>query len=186
MNPLREPLVHFLLLGGLLFGIFAIAGKAGRGAAGGEVVVTAGQIENIRLSLKRSSGVEPDGAALRRGIDDYVREEILCREARALGIDRDDSLVRMRLQQRMEFMAVSAAEIAPPTDAELEAFLAVHADSFKTSDGRAPTLAGTRTAVANAWHEEQRRRAVDASYEKMRSRYRITIQAPRDAAPGRQ
>jgi hypothetical protein len=64
-------------------------------------------------------------------VQDFVREEVLYREALALGLDRDDTIIRRRLRQKMEFMAEEAAAAARPTDAQLAAYLAEHADRFR-------------------------------------------------------
>jgi hypothetical protein len=64
-------------------------------------------------------------------VQDFVREEVLYREALALGLDRDDTIIRRRLRQKMEFMAEEAAAAARPTDAELAAYLAEHAEKFR-------------------------------------------------------
>jgi hypothetical protein len=63
-------------------------------------------------------------------IRDRVREEVYCREAVAMGLDRDDAIIRRRLQQKLEFMTDDVAAPAEPTDAELAEYLKTHADVF--------------------------------------------------------
>ena len=60
-----------------------------------------------------------------------VREEVYYREALALGLDKDDSIIRRRLQQKMEFVSDDIAAQAQPTDAELNAYLQAHPDKFR-------------------------------------------------------
>ena len=72
--------------------------------------------------MKRTSGRAPSAQELDKAVDAYVREEVLNREARALGFDRDDSIVRQRLAQRMEFIATADVDARTPTDAELREF----------------------------------------------------------------
>ena len=64
-------------------------------------------------------------------IDDHVREEIASREARRLGLDRDDTLIRRRLRQKLEFLVEDDAQSAPPTDAELQAWLDAHREAYR-------------------------------------------------------
>ena len=64
-------------------------------------------------------------------IRDRVREEVYYREALALGLDKDDTIIRRRLQQKMEFVSDDVAAQAQPTDAELSAYLQAHPDSFR-------------------------------------------------------
>ena len=64
-------------------------------------------------------------------IQDRVREEIYCREAIALGLDKDDPVIRRRLRQKMEFVSEDAATEPEPTDRDLQAYLAAHEDAFR-------------------------------------------------------
>ncbi|HEV8199314.1 MAG TPA: hypothetical protein VGS03_04775 [Candidatus Polarisedimenticolia bacterium] len=110
MRFLREPLVHFLLLGALLFGVHAlISGEAPRRDV---VVVTRGRIDGLVAQFAATHGRPPDTAERSGLIQDWVREEILCREAVALGLDREDAVIRDRLRQKMEF--VSGGDDATP------------------------------------------------------------------------
>ena len=65
----------------------------------------------------------PTAEELKGLIDDHVKEEILSREAIKLGLDQNDTIIRRRLRQKMEFLAEDFAATAEPTDAELEAYL---------------------------------------------------------------
>ncbi|WP_299420663.1 peptidylprolyl isomerase [uncultured Shimia sp.] len=65
-------------------------------------------------------------------LDQYVRSEVLVREARALGLDNGDGVVRNRLVQKMAFLMTSAAQSAVPEDAVLEQHLREHASKFQT------------------------------------------------------
>ena len=53
-------------------------------------------------------------------IDDFVREEVYYREALALGLDRNDTVIRRRLQQKMEFLTDTGADLLEPVAGELE------------------------------------------------------------------
>jgi hypothetical protein len=64
-------------------------------------------------------------------IDDYVKEEIATREAVDMGLDRDDTIIRRRLRQKLEFLVEDAAGAAAPTEAELQAWLDKHSESFR-------------------------------------------------------
>ena len=182
MRILREPLVHFLLIGAALFALSMIVGRgggAGGGGAGGgsdkKIVVTADKVALLKNGFILDNGRDPADADMRRLIDNYVREEVLVREARAQGLDRDDSIVRRRLAQKMEF---AVAEPAAPADAELEKYLAQHPEPFRTAEGKTPTLAEIHGAVLSAWMNEQRRAALEALYQKYRAEYQVTTDMP--------
>ena len=126
---LSEPLLHFLLLGGLLFAWFAWRGGAG-GPGSTRIAVTPGQVEHLASGFARTWQRPPTEAELKGLVDDYVKEEIATREATAMGLDRDDTIIRRRLRQKLEFLIEDAGDQVPPTDAELQAWVLAHADSF--------------------------------------------------------
>lgn len=145
---LREPLVHFLALGGLLFAYDAWRGSAGPGST--RIVVTRGQIEHLASGFVRTWQRPPSEAELKGLVDEYVKEEIAVREAAAMGLDRDDTVVRRRLRQKLEFLADEAIGQAAPTDAQLQQWLDAH---------RADYQAETRLALRQVFLSTDRRGA---------------------------
>jgi hypothetical protein len=177
MKFLREPLVHFLLLGAALFGLFAWRGAALVPVAqNDQIVITPGLIENFRTSFERTTGHAPDAKQLDQAVEAYVREEVLNREARALGFDRDDSIVRRRLAQRMDFIATAEVETRTPTDEELKSFFQKNPGLFKKADGSAPEFSDVKDEVQREWFDAQRQAAADVAYEKMREHYTVVRQ----------
>jgi hypothetical protein len=127
---LREPLVHFLLLGALLFAWFQWQGGSG-GPGSNRIVITRGLVDHLALGFAKTWQRPPSEPELKGLIDDYVMEEIATREAIGMGLDRDDTIIRRRLRQKLEFLLVEEAGSAPPTEAELQAWLDQHADAFR-------------------------------------------------------
>ncbi|MCG6876244.1 MAG: peptidyl-prolyl cis-trans isomerase [Betaproteobacteria bacterium] len=130
---LREPLVHFLLLGTALFALDAWLRPPPDSAGGGEIVVGEARIRNLAQNFRRTWQRPPTRAELDGLVQDYIREEVLYREALALGLDRDDTIIRRRLRQKMEFVSDEAAALAAPTDKELADYLAAHPDQFQVA-----------------------------------------------------
>jgi PPIC-type PPIASE domain len=127
---LREPLLHFLLLGAALFALHrAVAGPGGVPAA--EIVVTRGRLDALAQGFAQTWQRPPTPEELAGLVDDYVRDEVLYREAVAIGLDRDDTVVRRRMRQKLEFLAEDAELGAEPTDADLAAHLAAHPDAYR-------------------------------------------------------
>jgi hypothetical protein len=124
---LREPLLHFLVIGAVLFGVYQWA--AGDEAAPDEIVVSAGQIASMQAIFSQTWQRPPTAKETEALVNEYVRDEILYREGIAMGLDRDDTVVRRRIRQKMEFVADLASDIEP-TDAELKAFVTDHPDRF--------------------------------------------------------
>jgi hypothetical protein len=177
MKFLREPLVHFLLIGAALFGIFAWRGAAVMPVARtDQIVITPGLLDNLRTSFERMNGHAPGAKELDQAVEIYVREEILNREARALGFDRDDTIVRRRLVQRMEFVSAAGVEGRTPSDEELRAFFQNNPDLFKNADGSLPDFPGAKEGVQRAWLIAQQQQAADAAYEKLRAHYTVVRQ----------
>jgi hypothetical protein len=127
---LREPLFHFVLAGVL---IFLLAGRFGSSDTGSDrrIVVTETTVANLSTGFERT-WMRPPTSAERNGlVDDFVKEEILYREALALGLDRGDIVIRRRLRQKMEFLQADLVDPGPLSDAELEAFLMENAERFQ-------------------------------------------------------
>jgi hypothetical protein len=128
---LREPLLHFLLLGITLFGVYALVRDRAPDRTG-QIVVTQSQIEQLVIGFTRTWQRPPTAEELAGLVEDRIREEVLYREAMSMGLDRDDTIVRRRLRQKLEFLIPDlAAQIAPPTERELEAYLQQHADKYR-------------------------------------------------------
>lgn len=177
---LGEPLVHFLLLGAALFVAFGLFGRS-TGVNSGSVVVTKGQIASMVSGFNSIWQRPPTQGELEGLIQDRVAEEIYCREAVAMGLDKDDTIIRRRLRQKMEFLSEDAAAQAEPSDAELQAYLQAHPDSFRAgarTDGGVPALRDVHDAVAREWANAKRLEANDAFYQSLRKKYSVTIERP--------
>ena len=127
---LREPLVHFLAIGSLLFVVFHWSGRT-TGSGSRRIVITPGQMDSIASGFARTWMRPPTEQELKSQLDEYAREEIATREAMAMGLDRDDSVIRRRLRQKFEFVVEDGIEAAPPTDAMLQQWLDAHAQAFR-------------------------------------------------------
>ncbi|SDR63834.1 PPIC-type PPIASE domain-containing protein [Rhizobiales bacterium GAS113] len=128
---LREPLLHFLVLGAALFGLFSYAGK--KEEAPQRIAVSRAQIENLASRFALTWQRPPNPEEMHALIEDYVRDEIFYREAKAAGLDRDDLVIRRRLRQKMEFFAEDTG-ISEPSDEQLAAYLASHPERFRSED----------------------------------------------------
>jgi len=119
----REPLLHFLALGAVIFAFNAWRGKT-RTVEGSSprIEVTAEVIDRLRAGYERQFGQAPDAEELRGLVTAHIREEVLCREALALGLDRDDTIVRRRMAQKMEFLTGDLAGVAEPNEASVREF----------------------------------------------------------------
>jgi len=126
---LREPLVQFLLIGAALFLFFSWTGGSG-GPDSSRIVIGPGQVEHLTIGFARTWRRPPTPQELKGLVDDYVREEMATRQARSMGLAREDTVIRRRLRQKLEFLVEDAAEAVPPTDAELQAWLDTHPEDY--------------------------------------------------------
>lgn len=130
----REPLVHFLALGALLY-VGLTWGGTPVDPSSRVITVDGPRKAQLALAFEQVMGRAPTDAELDARIERYVREEVLYREALRLGLDQDDAVVRQRMVAKMDMTASAAAEIAEPDEAQLRAW-------FKANRAR---YAGERT-----------------------------------------
>ncbi len=130
MQPiLKEPLLHFAVLGIGLFALYRfVAGDAPAGPD--EIVVDAPRLAMLAEGFSRSWRRPPTAAELDGLVESYIREEILYREGLALGLGRDDSVIRNRVRVKMELIGDNAeSEIS---NADVQAWFDANADRYAT------------------------------------------------------
>src|SRR5262245_37842217 len=98
---LREPLLHFALIGAAIFGLAHVVEQR-QEAAQSNIGLDAGLGQRLANLYRTQFGVLPDDGQLRIIVDDYIDDEVLYREALRLGLDQDDEIVRRRLIQKLE------------------------------------------------------------------------------------
>ena len=126
----REPLVQFLVLGAAIFIAYDRFGES-TDSATAEIVVSVGHIERMSQTWRKTRMRPPTQSELENLVADYIREEIYYREAVALGLDRDNAVIRRHLRQKMEFLTDDIASRAEPGDDELRDFLANNPGRFQ-------------------------------------------------------
>lgn len=133
-RALREPLLHFLIIGAVIFGLYWVYDGQQETPASERIIVTPGTVNTIVQTFRLKRLRAPTKAELESLIEDHVKEEIYYREALKLGLDKNDTIVRRRLRQKMEFLLQNRLSNLTPTDAELSAYLAKHADRYRQKD----------------------------------------------------
>ena len=118
---LKEPLLHFLLLGAAIFFLYEAVSE--KGSSENEIYISRGQQENLLNTFSRTWQRLPTPTEYQGLVKDYIRQEIAYRESREMGLDQDDVVIRRRLRQKMEMLAEDVAGLVPPTETELQAYL---------------------------------------------------------------
>jgi peptidyl-prolyl cis-trans isomerase C len=127
----REPLVHFLLAGTVLFGLATLFERFTDASTNtNRIQVSAPEIQRLREVWIRQWGRSPDSKQMENLINDYVRDEVLYREALASGLDKDDTIIRRRLVEKMEFLSQELAS-AIPSDKDLQEYFDQNRDKFR-------------------------------------------------------
>ncbi len=128
---LREPLLHFLAIGGLIF-LFFVAVDDTRETPADVIVITPERIDQLAARFRSVWKRMPTDAELDALIDDEVREEVYYRGALALGLDRNDTIVRRRMRQKMEFLLDTGGYLQEPAAGELEAYFAANEGYYRS------------------------------------------------------
>lgn len=128
---IKQPLFHFLLLGGFIFIAYSWIGDKEENYSQREIVITPGRIETLAATFENVWQRRPSESELDVLVDEFITEEIYYREALAIGLDQDDTIVRRRLRQKMEFITADLAVQFEPSDQELNEFLLENRENYK-------------------------------------------------------
>ena len=132
---LREPLFHFLLLGALLFAVYhAVQPGSDQVSALHRIELTLEELNQLNLYFQSQWRRQPTMEEFNGLVESKVREEILYREALAMGLDKDDVIVKRRMGQKMQFLAEDVAAAREPTTAELKAWYQKNSARFALPD----------------------------------------------------
>ena len=163
MKLLREPLVHFLFLGG---GLFLLAGLLNMSEGEGKkrIVVSPGRVEHLITGFSRTWQRLPTQMELEGLIEDYIKEEVLYREALVMGLDQEDTVIRRRLRQKMEFLSEDFVAMEEPSEEKLQVYLDQHPDQFRI---------GSTISFTHVYFNAERR-GVDVQRDAERVRLQLT------------
>jgi peptidyl-prolyl cis-trans isomerase C len=130
-RPLREPLLHFLLVGAVIFAVYQwVAPGAIRTDRTDRIVLTEDDLRQLAVQWLAQGRPPPSPDEMRALVEQRLSEEILFREALALGLDKNDEMIKRRLAQKMDFLAEDVAALQDPSDAELKTWFARNSTRF--------------------------------------------------------
>jgi hypothetical protein len=127
----KEPLLHFLIIGALIFVVFSIVNKDEIDVSGNKIVVTVAEIERLSGNWSKKWNRPPTETELNGLVDSYIKEEVYYREALALGLDQNDTILRRRLMQKMEFLSNDLAELNQPDEAALNKYFLDNQEKYE-------------------------------------------------------
>ncbi|MBT3866884.1 MAG: peptidyl-prolyl cis-trans isomerase [Gammaproteobacteria bacterium] len=127
---IREPLLHFLAVGICVFLLFNLMNNSATEKPN-RIVISSGQVALLAANFSRARQRPPSEKEMQRLIDAYLHDEVYYREALALGLDRDDSVIRRRMRQKLSFILEDTAALLDPDDEELTIYMGAHAEQFR-------------------------------------------------------
>jgi hypothetical protein len=127
---LRHPATHIIALGVLVFILRSLI-FAGDEAPDSTIRITEGVVEELVAKWNMTFARQPTDRELTSIVGDYVREEVYYREAKKLGLDKDDLIVRRRLAQKMDFLSKDLASLAQPTDQDITDFYEKNREDYR-------------------------------------------------------
>ncbi|HEY6388444.1 MAG TPA: peptidyl-prolyl cis-trans isomerase [Candidatus Acidoferrum sp.] len=128
---LREPLLHFLLLGAVLFGIYAYLNRGRPGVEPSkQIVLSLDELRIMETYFESQWHRQPTPQEFQAMVEDKIREEVLYREGLAMGLDKDDTIVKRRMAQKMQFLAEDVAAAHEPSASELKAWFEKNSSKF--------------------------------------------------------
>jgi len=153
---LKEPLFHFFIIGTLMFSAHSWLnrGVSDETATPSRLVqIRANEVLWLKEIWTRQWQREPTEAELKGLVAEYLREALLAREARELGLDEDDTIVRRRLAQKLEFLVQDTSRLAEPTEDDLRRFYVASPEQFQTE---------ARVSFMQVYFSRERRRDAPA------------------------
>lgn len=133
MNKLlREPLIHFLLLGGLLFALYSFLNKDEVDPADYTIPITQSDVDRLVKAYQKNWNTSPDSATLAAIIEEEVNTELLYREALRMNLDHNDEIIRRRLKQKYEFLVKDLVSLDQASESDLKTFYNKHPELYQS------------------------------------------------------
>lgn len=131
---IREPLLQFLLIGTGIYAMYFLYGEPPLEEQDRTIVITKDYVNSLTQSFAKRWNRPPTAEELQGLIGEYIRESLLYREALAMGLDKEDHIIRRRLAQKLEFLTNDLVKLTPPDDTILQQHLDDNLEKFRDSD----------------------------------------------------
>jgi peptidyl-prolyl cis-trans isomerase C len=174
-SAFREPLVHFLAIGILLFVVFGLVNDD-QSARGDRIEITRADLDQFVAIFSKQWQRQPSPRELQGLIDGRIREEVLYREALAMGLDKDDTIVRRRLAQKVEFLMGDASDVTEPDETTLQAYYEANAEKYREP----PRLSFSHVYFSTDRRGEQAGKDATALLARLRAASPRVTQAPEE------
>jgi hypothetical protein len=126
MKLLREPLLHFIIIGVAIYVLYGALAEPVSDETDKTIIVSVGEIEWMQANWQKRWNRSPTAKELDNLIQQYIKETVLYRQALIMGLNQHDQIIRRRLAQKLEFLAKDLVTLTPPTEEELHAYFNTH------------------------------------------------------------
>jgi hypothetical protein len=127
----KEPLFHFLTIGLAIFVVYSVVNKEEVAVSGNKIVVSSAEIERLNKTWSKKLKRPPTETELKGLVEAFIKEEVYYREALSLGLDKNDTILRRRLQQKMEFLSNDLADLITPDEEALKEYLRKNQEKYE-------------------------------------------------------
>ncbi len=172
---LKEPLLHFLLIGLGLFFLFSQLTNEEKPSNTQQIIINKSKLEVLSRTFMEENGRVPTSKELQKLLEDDIREEVLYHEAISQGLDKDDRVIRHRLAQKMKYLFEDVTMLDEPSDEVLKAYLQENSEKFTKSSGNVPKYSEIKQQLKQEWIANEQKKENDAFYENLKSHYEIII-----------
>ena len=173
---LKEPLLHFLLIGVGLFFLFSQLNSDEQSGDTQQIIINKSNLAVLSGTFMEENGVPPTELELQALLETNIREEVLSREAIAVGLDKDDKIIRHRLAQKMQYLFEDVAMVSEPNDEVLKAYFQENMSSFSNDDSsKNLEYSKLKQQVKRDWLEKEQQKENEIFYEDLKSRYKIIL-----------
>ena len=173
---LKEPLLHFLLIGIGLFALFAQLNSDEEASDTQQIIITKSTLAVLTSTYMTDEGRAPIAEELQELLENDIREEVLYREAIAVGLDKDDRIIRHRLAQKMQYLFEDVALLDDPSDEVLKAYLP-KSQLFLNHTGSTKDLEYSKVKhqLKSEWIAKEQQKENDIFYENLKNRYEVVM-----------
>ncbi len=166
---LKEPLLHFLLIGVGLFFLFSQLNSDEETSNTQQIIIDKSTIEVLSSAFMEENSVPPTDKEIQELLENDIREEVLSREAIAIGLDKDDRIIRHRLAQKMQYLFEDVAMVEEPSDEVLKAY-------FQENKGtKNLEYSKVKQQLKREWLAKEQQQENEVFYEDLKSRYEIIL-----------
>lgn len=170
---LKEPLLHFLLIGVGLFFLFSQLNSDEEASDTQQIIVNKSKLELLSSVFMEENSIPPNDKEIQELLENYIREEVLSREAIAIGLDKDDRIIRHRLAQKMQYLFEDVAMVEEPSDEVLKAYFQENNASFSNEEGT--EYSKVKQQLKSEWLAKEQQKENKIFYDDLKSRYEIIM-----------